>query len=156
MVSFGNLRPANSGEDKLVLYYDPNVPNEVVIEAVSESSPTAQWNGQGLPPGNIYLMFTGPNNQGTLYLTMAEDKPNASTFMEKWLGSGNQYDSRQVWIPGEFDGPERIFVTLKGNILQASNPNLSSPVIIGAYPEHNTPDPRPKTPGQIWLCSTSK
>jgi hypothetical protein len=100
------------------------------------------------------LIHTGPNNAETFYLTMADDKPNQPTYMEKWLGSANDYDRRQVWIPIQFEGQQRIFVTLKGNILQASNINISSPVVVGAYPEHNTHDPKPKSAGQIWLCST--
>jgi hypothetical protein len=155
MVSFGNLRPMNSTNNKLLLYYDPMIPSRVGIDERPPEDHNAQWNGDALPPGNAYLIHTGPNTQGALYLTMADDKPNQETYMEKWLGGNSQYSPRQLWIPGFFDGPQRIFVTLNGNILQAADPNVSSSVIVGAYPEHNTDNPKPKTPGQIWLCSTT-
>ena len=156
MVAFGNLRPINSNNHKLVLYYDPKSPNpnSVKIDAVSEDSDTAQWNGTGLPPGNLYLIHTGANAHGTLYLTMADDKPNQPTYMEKWLGSGNQYDPRQVWLIASWEGGQRSFITMKGHILQAPNINEKSSVIVGAYPEYNTDNPKPKGAGQIWLGST--
>lgn len=154
MITFGNLRPMNSANDKLLLYYDPNEPNHVGVQTAPEGATTALWNGDGQPPGNIYLIHSGQMEQGTLLLTMSDDKPNSPVYMEKWLSTNSDPDPRQVWIPGYWEGQERTFVTLKGNILQASKINEASTVIVGDYPENNAHDRKPKTPGQIWLSSS--
>ena len=155
MLNFGNLRPMGSKNDKLLLCFVANSPYPYAVELKSlpAGNDVTQWVGNPMPPGNVHLMQTGHNSPDRLYLTMRDDKPNEPTYMEKWLGPVHGYDPRQVSIPIKWEGNQRSFLTTKGHILQATNVNEQSQVIVGAYPENNSHDPTPKTSGQIWLCT---